>query len=448
MTVFRRRTTRGETEFYHYKFMVKNKSYTGVCQECSTKPEALKFEKEIKDSIIKMLGKEDNVKSIAREFIQDKTGGSTVPLKNAFAEYLKQPSKNKSSHRHTRTKESYWNDFLSFLKDHYTEVKHLDEIKSVHVSEYLGYIQNNGRYCKKINYATSKFSVEYETATSEISSRTYNFIFGVLKDIFSRLSIRAGIVIDPFENLRKMGHEQVSREVFTEEELKLIAEKSDDFIYPIFAIGLNTAFREGDICTLKWSDINFEAGFIQKQTRKTGVNVLIPLLPSLKDFLLALKEKAGASIYVLPRHAEIYLSNPSGINYRVKKFLHAIGIQTTKEVKGRTRKASTKDVHSLRHTFCYQAGLKKIPLLVVKDICGHMTEEMTQLYQKHATMETKREQLRALEGALNFLPAIDKESDRNREKLRNWIDDFSDEEVEDLIRVAEKIRKRKKQSAK
>lgn len=442
MAIFKRQTTRGETDFYHYRFMLQNKRYTGVCDECTTKSQALQFEKDLKDSITKILNKEDDVKSIAREFIQTKTGSKTISLKKAFSEYLKQPSPNKSSDRHTQTKESYWNDFLAFITEKYPDLKNMDEIKSVHVTEYLGYIQNNGRYCKKINYSTSKFSVQYETKTNKISNRTYNFIFGVLKEIFTRLAKPAGILIDPFENLQKMGKDQVTRDVFTEEELKLIAKEADDFIYPIFAIGLNTAFREGDICTLKWSDINFEAEYIQKRTRKTGTDVLIPLLPSLKGYLLKLKGTGGESPYVLPKHAEIYLTNPSGINYRVKKFLHAIGIETQKKVKGRTRQASTKDVHSLRHTFCYQAGLKKIPLLVVKDICGHMTAEMNQLYKKHATMEAKREQLRLLQGAIDFLPEIEDSQESKRERLKNRIDGFSDKEIDQLTKVAEKFTKK------
>jgi integrase len=311
----------------------------------------------------------------------------------------------------------------------------MDEVKTVHISDYLGYLQKNGRYQKKVAYSTSKYSAKYENPINDISNRTYNFVFGILKDIFTRLSRRAGILIDPFENLYKMDKELTSREVFTEKELQKISEKADNFIYPIFAIGLNTAFREGDICTLKWSDINFEAGFIQRKTRKTGAKVLIPLLPSLKTYLLELKEKSNGSEYVLPEHAKMYLSNQSGINYRVRKFLNSLGIETTKTVQGRTRKASTKDVHSLRHTFCYQAGLKKIPLLIVKDICGHMTDEMTELYQKHATMEVKREQLRLLEGSMSFLPSVD-DGYQNREELKNIIDTLPVKKVKELIKIA------------
>jgi hypothetical protein len=93
----------------------------------------------------------------------------------------------------------------------------------------------------------------------------------------------------------------------------------------------------------------------------------------------------------------MYFKNPSGISYRVKKFLEEdLHITTTKTVPGRLRAVSVKDVHSLRHTFCYFAGVAGIPLVVVQSIVGHMTKEMTEHYTSHADRATKREKLAAL----------------------------------------------------
>ena len=80
----------------------------------------------------------------------------------------------------------------------------------------------------------------------------------------------------------------------------------------------------------------------------------------------------------------------------MKKFLEDSGIKTTKKVPGRSRAVSIKDVHSLRHTFCYFAGVAGIPLVVVQSIVGHMTPEMTAHYTSHADRKTKREKLAAL----------------------------------------------------
>ncbi len=83
----------------------------------------------------------------------------------------------------------------------------------------------------------------------------------------------------------------------------------------------------------------------------------------------------------------MYQKNVSGISHRVKTFLESINIKTTVVPKGRTRAVSIKDVHSLRHSFCYYAGMHNIPLAVVQAVVGHMSPEMTKHYSMHATQK-------------------------------------------------------------
>ena len=49
-------------------------------------------------------------------------------------------------------------------------------------------------------------------------------------------------------------------------------------------------------------------------------------------------------------------------NNRIPGYLHSLGIQTQRSIPGRTRKQSVKDFQSLRHCFCYYAGLRGVPL--------------------------------------------------------------------------------------
>ena len=43
---------------------------------------------------------------------------------------------------------------------------------------------------------------------------------------------------------------------FTSEELKRIYDNLDDFTRPLFMMAVWTGFREGDICTLKWNEVD------------------------------------------------------------------------------------------------------------------------------------------------------------------------------------------------
>ena len=72
-----------------------------------------------------------------------------------------------------------------------------------------------------------------------------------------------------------------------------------------------------------------------------------------------------------------------------------LGIKTTREVAERSRKASTKDFHSLRHTFIYKllTGDLLVALPIVQSIVGFVDERITRVYMDHATDKHKQEQV-------------------------------------------------------
>ena len=212
----------------------------------------------------------------------------------------------------------------------------------------------------------------------------------------------AGLLNNPFDlPIQKTTPE--NREAFTPEELRLIGENLNDFVRPIFIIGICSGLSEGDICLLKWSEIH--QGWITRKRRKTGALLDIPVLPPLADFLHEQFSRSGKEEYVLPEHAKMYQTNPSGISYRFKSFLEDLGIQTTRRVEGRSHAVSIRDVHSLRHTFAYLAGCYQIPLPVVQSILGHMSPEMTRHYQAHADREAKEKYLAKLPTLIRGTPS-------------------------------------------
>ena len=149
-----------------------------------------------------------------------------------------------------------------------------------------------------------------------------------------------------------------------------------------------TGLREGDICTLKWNEVDLINHLITRKTRKTGAIVQIPISNQLYSLFTATPRTD--SEYVFPAHAQMYQTNSCGVSYRIKQFLKGLGIETTRVPEGRTRAISVKDLHSCRHTFCYYAGIAGIPLTVVQSIVGHMSPAMTKHYSAHASIEDKR----------------------------------------------------------
>ena len=128
----------------------------------------------------------------------------------------------------------------------------------------------------------------------------------------------------------------------------------------------------------------------------------MPSVQSLFDELTAQRnelEPDKQSPFILPEHEEMYRTNRCGVSYRINKFLTSLGIETTRETAG-ARRASVKDFHSLRHTFAYLAGVNHIPLSIVQAVLGHMSPQMTQRYQEHATREDKMVYMKTLPSLL------------------------------------------------
>ena len=394
MTVFKRKTTAGTTQEYHYSFMKAGKRYHGVCVSCYDKESATAYEQRIKDTVAELKAQK-SVKALVENFRDELAGGDKIRLEDAFDLALEKPTAKSSGEKHSKAKRSRFADFVAFMKKTSPDVNFLNQVTVSHAEKYINYIRKNGKFVKTVKFKTSKGNTaSYKTKNTQLSPATLNRYHEEIQWVFDVLSRDASIQENPFADIRSVVESSEPREAFTSEELEKILSSAPPFIYAIFVVGFFTALREGDISTLRWSDVLWEFGIIRRTLLKTGVTVEIPIMPPLMNFL---QQQVGKDPeYVLPDHAAMYLDNPDGITYRVKNFLESIGIVTTKKVAGRGRAVSIKDVHSLRHTFCYFAGVSGIPLVVVQSIVGHMTPDMTAHYTAHADRKTKVEKLSGL----------------------------------------------------
>lgn len=401
----------------------------GVCEGCYEEGAARDYESRLRAKVSELVTQR-NVKALIENFRDELSGGDRVLLRDAYTVFESKPSKRAASQTHKNNRASRFNDFVMFMSSKYPEVKYLNDVKPRHAEAYIAQIRTTGRFLKLVNTPTGN----YEAKATKLSTHTQNRYLKDIKGVFDRLAKQCGIIENPFSDIQPVAERQENREPFTEKELELILSKSPSFIKDIFIVGFFTAFREGDISTLRWDDILWDKWIIRRKLLKTGVVVEVPIMPPLARFL---QEKMGnGSEYVLPDHAKMYQENPSGISYRVKKFLEEdLKISTTKKVAGRSRAVSIKDVHSLRHTFCYFAGVAGIPLVVVQSIVGHMTPEMTAHYTAHADRKIKREKL-------SMLPCFDSMTAETRrtnlvEQTRNkLLDIIKKADNETLNRVA------------
>ena len=111
-----------------------------------------------------------------------------------------------------------------------------------------------------------------------LSGRSFNAVLSLLKNTFRHLRRQAGIVDNPFDEIVSQVEDTVHRIPFTPAELRVLlnAATDDDFCRPLLVTGMCTAMRRGDVCQLRWSDVDMKTGFITVTTSKTGAKVSIP----------------------------------------------------------------------------------------------------------------------------------------------------------------------------
>ena len=169
-----------------------------------------------------------------------------------------------------------------------------------------------------------------------VTSKTWNDTLKLLRATFKHL-LPAG-AINPFSDMPTRETDTIFRKPFSPEQLKAILDAAcdDEFIRPILVTGICTAMRRGDCCLLKWKDVDLKGHFITVKTAKTGQTVSIPIFPMLHEELSKLSKKrvkllpnSGSDStshptldgYVFPEQARMYLENPAGVTWRVKKIL-------------------------------------------------------------------------------------------------------------------------------
>ena len=415
-------------KYYHYSFMVDGKRYRGSTREI-VEALAIKAEKIIKLSVKNDTSGKLIVKSLAKKLVNN-----SMPLNSIFEVFSSSPDL--PGGKQMKQIESCMKDFIYFLNDN--KVIQTSEITKKMASEYIAYLANNGKYNKKIEYKKGNDNYSYESKNILLSKRTVQDYSKNLKNVFNAIEEQGGVIENPFNGIALKGvkKDKRRRKAFTPDELKLIGEKGKShYLYPLFITGISTGMREGDICNLKWKDIDLKTNWIRHfKMSKTGGEINVPILPGLREYLLEIKKID--SVYIYPHLHEIYTNNAPRIGKDTTKFLESLGIESSVSVSTRTRRVSIKDIHSLRHTFAYLAAIHGIPLPIVQGVLGHMTQEMTKEYSDHASMEAKQKLLTQMP---NYLQKVNNDKtprDEIREKLLsmntdNW-QKIKDELLEQL----------------
>ena len=310
-------------------------------------------------------------------------GSERVPLAEVWRLYEMSPNRRDLSPSTLVNKRTVWMAFARWIERNHMEMTQLVDVTAESVAEYL-----------------MAFRARH-------SASTYNAHVCVLREIFRTLAKRAGLVDDPWANVRLHADDSVSRRELTLDEVSRLyaaASKMGVEWKRLVMIGLYTGLRLGDCCRLSWGSVNLERRVIQVIPEKTkkhakGRPVTIPIHPALMDELAIAHAVDGRSTYVNPTIAELYLKHRWRLADGLRRIFMNANISMSMRLEGRPRKSVIASFHSLRHTFVSLSANAGVPLPVVQSIVGHCSTSMTRHYY-HENEEVLRR-------AVDAIPIID-----------------------------------------
>jgi integrase len=152
----------------------------------------------------------------------------------------------------------------------------------------------------------------------------------------------------------------------------------------LLVVGWNTGARISDAASLRWADVDFDAGTVTlhpKKRRRVGQTLVIPMTAELRAELehIRAEQNNANCTYVLP-HAQDYLATGE------KHFRHCL-----RKLFRRAGLSPKHRFHSLRHGFATRLLNRGVDSLVVASLTGQ-TLQVLQGYV-HVGMQAKRNAL-------------------------------------------------------
>lgn len=278
-----------------------------------------------------------NQLEVQQKIIALKTGGrlETVELRDLADRWKMIPRSRELDDSYCKQSKKHLARFVAFVKERWPRVSELSDVTRDHVAAFMDAEAKRG-----------------------IAARTWNRVLILLRTVFRQFqpeadAYRRYLVTTPVKE-----SDSIHRKPFTPEELKAILQvaRDDEFTRPLIVTAMCTAMRRGDVCLLRWQAVDLEHGFMTVKTAKTGQTVSIPIFPLLADELR--KRPKDGSEYVFPQQAAMYLENPDGITWRVKKIL-AIALHKIGSDSSRPPELSPEETRKMGHAYIESLGGSK-----------------------------------------------------------------------------------------
>jgi integrase len=256
----------------------------------------------------------DQVASIERiHSFKYGTKSKSTKLADLVAAWDQLPRRRKPSALHRANSHRILSRFTGYMAANWPAVK---DLAGVTAEQVRGFMDAEGE--RKI-----------ADATRPVSARTWNMSLMTLRGMFNHLEPYADGYRRYLSRTPTREEEIIHRQPYSPEQMHEILEagKGDALLHPLIVTAYCTGMRRGDCCTLRWSNVDLDAGFITVKTSKTRETVEFPILPLLRDTLIALRPTGPVDpeAYVFPEAARLYRAGPDALDRRLKTVLAQAG---------------------------------------------------------------------------------------------------------------------------
>lgn len=277
--------------------------------------------------------------------------------------YLEYSIQNKAS---SKLDEYSTKTFIDFIGD-----KSINEITPALIEKWKKY-----RSSCKVKTTTGKGFKELDRLVSKSS---INREMRSLSKMFSIAVDNDWLEYNPFFKVKKFKEEnKLERYLSIQEERKLLNSAEGTFMKAILICLLHTGMRPIELKQLKWKCVHFEEGYIDILKTKSGNPRKVPLSKTLKTEL----EK-------LSRLSDYVFTNPKTLKPYVNirdRFMDLCKENGITEIR----------LYDLRHTAATRMNAATGDIVVVKDVLGHSSLNVTQRYA-HPVPERKKLAIEALD---------------------------------------------------
>lgn len=209
-----------------------------------------------------------------------------------------------------------------------------------------------------------------------------------LKAAFNRAIDWELISENPFSKVETKKIQATRPEFITRSELQKIMDVTgNETIRNSFLFSFLTGTRLREVVNIKWKNIELEKRLIsvgdKDLSTKNKKSRTIPIAAELANMLLQMQRSNTIS-------GEYVFNKLNGFPFT--------GDYISKRFKKSVRKAGLNDrihFHSLRHSFGSILGMKGVPITVIRDLMGHSSVAVTELYS-HTNMDSLRSAIRVM----------------------------------------------------